>query len=75
MIVFTILIIALILRLGWIQIVKGDWYQKKAFEQQTRGRDISPKRGTIFDRNGKVLAISASVEKGKFKSKAIQRVS
>jgi stage V sporulation protein D (sporulation-specific penicillin-binding protein) len=63
MIVFTILIIALVLRLGWIQIVNGDWYQKMAFEQQTRGRDISPKRGTIFDRNGKVLAISASVEK------------
>lgn len=63
MIVFTILIIALVLRLGWIQIVKGDWYQKMAFEQQTRGRDISAKRGTIFDRNGKVLAISASVEK------------
>lgn len=63
MVVFTVLVVALIIRVGWIQIVNGDWYQKKAFEQQTRGRDISPKRGTIFDRNGKVLAISASVEK------------
>ncbi|MCX8130126.1 MAG: penicillin-binding transpeptidase domain-containing protein [Clostridia bacterium] len=60
---FSILITALIVRLAWIQIFKGDWYQKEAYQQQTRGRDISPKRGKIYDRNGKELAISASVEK------------
>ncbi|RCX16563.1 stage V sporulation protein D (sporulation-specific penicillin-binding protein) [Anaerobacterium chartisolvens] len=63
LVTFSVLIAALVVRVGWIQIVQGDFYQKKAFSQQTRGRDISPKRGTIFDRNGKPLAVSASVEK------------
>ena len=59
---FSIILIALLVRVAWIQIVRGDWYQKKAFEQQTQSRVISPRRGTIYDRNGKELAISASVE-------------
>jgi stage V sporulation protein D (sporulation-specific penicillin-binding protein) len=62
LIIFTILAIVLVIRLGWIQLVKGEWYQKQAYIQQTQDRVISPKRGTIFDRNMKELAISASVE-------------
>ncbi len=62
LVTFSVLIAALVVRVGWIQIVQGDFYQKKV-SQQARGRDISPKRGTIFDRNGKPLAVSASVEK------------
>ena len=62
LVVFTIMVVALICRLAWIQIVKGSEYQQLAFEQQTRDRAIPSKRGTIFDRNGKPLAISASVE-------------
>lgn len=59
---FFVLTVALLTRIAYIQIVQGEWLQKKAFEQQNRGRTISPKRGTIYDRNGKELAISASVE-------------
>lgn len=59
---FTLLIAALVIRLAYIQIFNGEWYQKKAFEYQNRYRVISPKRGTIYDRNMKELAISASVE-------------
>ncbi|MCX7921312.1 MAG: penicillin-binding transpeptidase domain-containing protein [Clostridia bacterium] len=59
---FTALIAALLVRVAWIQVVQGDKYQKLAFEQQTQDRIISPRRGTIYDRNGKELAISASVE-------------
>jgi len=43
-------------------IVKGEDYTKQAIEQQTRDRLITPKRGTIYDRNKKPLAVSASVE-------------
>ena len=55
---FTIIVIALIGRLAHIQFVQGYELQKKAFIQQNTGRLISPIRGTIYDRNGKKLAIS-----------------
>lgn len=62
LIIYSVLIIALIFRVGYFQIVKGEEYSEKAYERQTRSRIINPKRGTIYDRNGKGLAISASVE-------------
>lgn len=62
LITYTVLIVALIGRLGYFQIVKGEEFSKKAYQRQTRSRIINPKRGTIYDRNGKELAISASVE-------------
>ncbi len=55
-----IAILALIIRLGYIQIVTGEELKKGALEQWTRGIEIKPKRGTIYDRNGKKLAISVS---------------
>ncbi len=33
-----------------------------AYVQQTLDRTINPNRGTIYDRNGEALAVSASVE-------------
>lgn len=60
--VFTILTASLIIRIAWIQIANGQEYQQKAYIQQTNNRTISPKRGTIYDRNMKSLAISGSVE-------------
>lgn len=63
MLTFSLLIVALIGRVGWIQIVKGEWYQKMAYDQQNRDREITPRRGTIYDRNMKPLAISATVER------------
>lgn len=50
-------------RLGWIQFVRGPEYRKLAAEQQTRDSAISAKRGTIYDRNMKVLAQSATAER------------
>ena len=55
---FTVIVIALIVRIAQIQFVEGYELQKKAFIQQNTGRVISPIRGTIYDRNGKKLAIS-----------------
>jgi len=52
----------LILRLGYLQIIKGPELQRLAFIQQNQGRNISPRRGTIYDRNYNELAVSASVE-------------
>lgn len=50
----------LVFRTGYLQIVKGDWLTKKALDQQTRDIPIEPKRGTIYDRNMKELAVSVT---------------
>ena len=60
-IVFLIIIL-LILRLGYIQLIDGKRLSKMAYEQQTLDRAINPKRGTIYDSTGQVLAQSSSVE-------------
>lgn len=44
-----------------IQITDGDFYQKKALAQQMRTTPISAARGSIYDRNGNVLAVSTEV--------------
>lgn len=54
------LIFALIIRLGYIQIVQGEELKKQALEQWTRGIPVQARRGLILDRNGKKLAISIS---------------
>jgi len=59
--VFALIVGVLIGRLAIIQFVQGSELQKKAFIQQNSGRTISPIRGTIYDRNGKKLAISVQV--------------
>lgn len=51
---------ALIFRTGYLQLVKGDWLTEKALDQQTRDIPIEPKRGTIYDRNMKELAVSVT---------------
>ncbi|MEG2044446.1 MAG: penicillin-binding transpeptidase domain-containing protein, partial [Clostridia bacterium] len=50
----------LVVKLFSIQVLDYKKYQQKAIEQQTRDVTIAPKRGTIYDRNGKELAVSAT---------------
>ena len=57
-----LIISVLIGRLGYIQLIEGKELSKKAYEQQTLDRAINPKRGTIFDSTGQVLAQSSTVE-------------
>lgn len=47
---------------GWIQFVQGAELKELASRQQTLNKIISPKRGSIYDTNGKALAISAEVD-------------
>lgn len=56
----SIVVFGLILRLGYLQIVKGEELKKGALEQWTTGIEIKPKRGIIYDRNGEELAVSIS---------------
>lgn len=60
----TLQIIAFILltllgaRLYYLQIVKGEYYADKAYNQRIRLIPIPAPRGAIFDRNGKILVDS-----------------
>lgn len=58
----VLVLLALIIRLFWIQFIDGSWLKESAYKQQTINRIISPKRGTIYDSTGKTLAISAEVD-------------
>lgn len=57
-----LILICLIGRLGYIQLVQGKELSELAYEQQTLDRSINPKRGTIYDTNGTALAVSSTVE-------------
>jgi penicillin-binding protein 2 len=46
---------ALIMRLWYLQIVKGSFYRAKSEYNRIRLEDVAPFRGVIFDRNGKIL--------------------
>ena len=62
MVFFGVLIfIPLLWKLWTIQIVDQDFYEQKAIEQQTKDSAVAADRGTIYDTNGNILAISATV--------------
>lgn len=60
--IYIIVFILLFIRLGWLQIVQSSSLKEMAYQQQINDTVISPKRGTIYDTNKKVLAISAQVD-------------
>ena len=59
--VCTLLIVALILRVGYIQLFRGEYLSRLAEDLHYRERILYARRGEILDRNGVVLASSASV--------------
>ena len=61
-VLFFILFFLLVIRLAYLQFIKGEWLSKQASTQQTSTKTITPARGIIYDKNGKVLAISAEVD-------------
>lgn len=57
-----ILLVFLLARIAWLQFIDGNRLKELASRQQTLNDIISPKRGSIYDSNGKALAISAAVD-------------
>jgi cell division protein FtsI (penicillin-binding protein 3) len=49
-------------RLTYLQLYRHSEYLSRAMRQQQRTIEITPERGTIFDRNGKPLAMSIPVD-------------
>ncbi len=62
LIVFIILFALLSARFVYWQVVRAEELSQKAYSQQTKNSIISPKRGSIMDKNGVVLARSVTVE-------------
>jgi len=58
----VVLFCALMVRVAWLQLVRGEELSLLAREQQTSDSLIMPKRGLIYDRNMKILANNLSVE-------------
>ena len=65
--------IALIGRIGYWQFVRGEELKGKAISQQTRASAVTAERGTIYDRNGKIIAESASVDTVVCNPKEVQK--
>lgn len=63
MLLFALVLTGVIFQLVNIQIIQGAELKSQAIEQRTKDTMIAPKRGTIYDRNMKALAVSASVER------------
>lgn len=59
---FLVILCMLIVWLVYQNVAHGAEYRKAASQQQTKDIEVSAKRGTIFDRNGKQLAVSISAD-------------
>ncbi|MDR1693293.1 MAG: PASTA domain-containing protein [Oscillospiraceae bacterium] len=57
-----VMFVPLAMKLYDISIVNHDKLEQQVLDQLTRSYTVTPGRGTIYDRNGAVLAMSASVE-------------
>ncbi len=61
LVLFELIIFGLCARVFFIQSMQANFWQAKAYEQQTRDRLIAPNRGTIFDRNMNGIAKTETV--------------
>lgn len=60
LVLFTIVIMTMIIRLGYVQFILSDEITNRAIESWLRDISFQPDRGEILDRNAKGLAINVS---------------
>ena len=58
----VLVFLILVIKLFSLQILRHDELESKALDQQTRSTEVAATRGTIYDRNGNIMAISATAE-------------
>ena len=61
-VVVLLIFILLIGRIAYIQFIQGSYLSELAYNQQAINQIISPKRGSILDSTGKILAQSSTVD-------------
>ena len=71
LLIFSVLFFVILSKVYFIQIVDGDTYKELSSNNLLQRDVIFSKRGTIFDRNGEVLAYSDQVEDGSYNRKYI----
>ena len=49
-------------RLAWLQIVRHDEFAERAKQQQQRMFEVAPRRGVLYDRNMREMAMTVQVE-------------
>ena len=59
---FLLSLTLLLVRLFYLQAIKYDFYRKIANQEHTFSEQLQPKRGTIYDRNMRVLAVNLNRE-------------
>jgi cell division protein FtsI (penicillin-binding protein 3) len=60
--VFLLWTTAIGLRLGWLQVVRHQHYVETAAKQQQRTFEVAPRRGVLYDRNLRELAMTVLVD-------------
>lgn len=59
-VIISVGVLALLGRLVYVQILQNEFYQTGAMKQRLQTVPVDARRGTIYDRNGIVLALSVS---------------
>ncbi len=59
---FCLWTVAIGLRLVWLQVIRHGDYMQLATRQQVRGFEVSPRRGVLYDRNLRELAMTVQVD-------------
>jgi cell division protein FtsI (penicillin-binding protein 3) len=59
---FCFWVVAIGFRLGWLQIVRHNEFVERAEKQQQRTFEVAPRRGVLYDRNMRELAMTVLVD-------------
>jgi cell division protein FtsI (penicillin-binding protein 3) len=59
---FCFWVVAIVTRLGWLQIVRYHDFQERADKQQQRTFEVAPRRGVLYDRNLRELAMTVHAD-------------
>ena len=59
---FLVWAIVIVLRLFWVQVVRHGEYVERADKQQGRTFEVAPRRGVLYDRNLRELAMTVQVD-------------
>ena len=59
---FCVWTAAISLRLVWLQVIRHGYYVQRAAQQQQRTFEVAPRRGVLYDRNLRELAMTVLVD-------------